>query len=50
MFVNSVILSGLVSSPEQWRWSIYRFYFLDERGPVRVNEGWGKISFSAPAA
>jgi putative transposase len=35
---------GLVSSPEQWRWSSYRFYFLDEAGPVRVNEGWTKIS------
>ena len=36
---------GLVASPEQWRWSSYRFYLLGERGPVRVNEGWGKISF-----
>ena len=35
---------------EQWRWSSYRFYFLDEAGPVRVNEGWSKISFRAPAA
>src|SRR6185437_11828118 len=25
----------------------YRFYFLDEAGPVRVNEGWSKISFEA---
>jgi hypothetical protein len=22
----------------------YRFYLFDEPGPVRVNEGWGKIS------
>ena len=36
---------GLVSSPEQWRWSSYRCYLLGEVGPVRVNEGWGKISF-----
>ena len=36
---------GLVGSPEQWRWSSYRFYLLGEPGPVRVNEGWGKISF-----
>lgn len=36
---------GLVSSPEQWRWSRYRFYLLDEAGPVRVNEGWTEISF-----
>ncbi len=40
---------GLVKSPEQWRWSSYRFYLLHEAGPVRVNEGWAKISFRAPA-
>jgi putative transposase len=38
---------GLVDAPEQWRWSSYRHYLLDEAGLVRVNEGWGKISFSA---
>lgn len=36
---------GLVDAPEQWRWSSYRFYLLDEPGPVKVNEGWPKISF-----
>jgi putative transposase len=36
---------GLVGAPEDWRWSSYRFYLLDEAGPVRVNEGWAKISF-----
>jgi hypothetical protein len=36
---------GLVESPEQWRWSSYRHYLLDEDGPVRVNVGWGRISF-----
>jgi len=36
---------GLVGSPEEWRWSSYRFYFLDEAGPVRVNAGWTEISF-----
>jgi putative transposase len=41
---------GLVESPEPWRWSSYRFYLLDEAGPVRVNQGWTKISFRAPAA
>jgi hypothetical protein len=41
---------GLVSAPEEWRWSSYRFYLLDEAGPVRVNEGWGKISFPNHAA
>jgi hypothetical protein len=36
---------GLVESPEQWRWSSYRFYLLDEAGPVKVNEGLTKIPF-----
>ena len=36
---------GLVDSPEQWRWSSYRFYLLGEPGPVRVNVGWTAISF-----
>jgi putative transposase len=31
---------GLVESPEQSRWSSYRFYLLGETGPVRMNEGW----------
>jgi hypothetical protein len=41
---------GLVESPEQWRWSSSRFYQLGEPGIVRVNEGWGKISFRKRAA
>jgi putative transposase len=41
---------GLVEAPEQWRWSSYRFYLLDEGGPVRVNEGWTKISFQSRVA
>ena len=41
---------GLVGIPEGWPWSSYRFYLLDEAGPVRVNEGWGKISFRDHAA
>ncbi|HTR26638.1 MAG TPA: transposase [Terriglobales bacterium] len=36
---------GLVASAEQWRWSSYRFYLLDEAGAVRVNVGWGRIWF-----
>jgi putative transposase len=36
---------GLVESPEQWRSSSYRFYLFGESGPVRINEGWGEISF-----
>jgi len=45
---------GLAETPAGWRWSSYRFYFLDESGPLRVpmrmNEGWGKISFREHAA
>ncbi len=36
---------GLVETPEQWRWSSYRFYFLEESGLVRLNQGWPVISF-----
>ena len=36
---------GLVQSPEQWRWSSYRFYLLEEVGAVQVNVGWTEISF-----
>jgi putative transposase len=41
---------GLASAPEQWLWSSYRFYLLDEAGLVRVNEGWTEISFRDHAA
>ena len=41
---------GLVESPEQWRWSSYRYYLLGEAGPVRVNQGWTKISLRDRAA
>jgi len=42
---------GLVSSPELWRWSSFRDYFLGEAGPVRVNE-WEvlKMKIRPPAA
>jgi REP-associated tyrosine transposase len=36
---------GLVGQPEQWLWSSYRYYAMREAAPVRVNEGWAKISF-----
>ncbi len=29
---------GLVSKPEEWRWSSARYYLLGEPGPVLVNE------------
>lgn len=41
---------GLAESPEQWRWSSYRFYLLEEPGKVRVNVGWSEISFRDRAA
>ena len=42
---------GLVASPELWRWSSFRAYFLGEAGPVRVNE-WDvlKMKIRPPAA
>ena len=40
----------LVTSPEQWRWSSYRHYWLDEPGLVQVHVGWGEISFRQPVA
>lgn len=42
---RNAVKRGLVASPEDWRWSSYRFYALDEAGVVQVNEGWTKISF-----
>jgi putative transposase len=27
---------GLVASPEQWRWSSYRYYALGENGAVKI--------------
>jgi putative transposase len=29
---------GLVSSPEQWPWSSYRYYLCGEKGPVKIND------------
>ena len=40
----------LVESPELWRWSSYRYYLLNEAGPVQVNVGWGEITFRDGAA
>ncbi|HUK46479.1 MAG TPA: hypothetical protein VLW06_02765 [Terriglobales bacterium] len=37
------VTRGLAASPEQWRWSSYRFYWLGEPALVRVNEGWGRF-------
>jgi putative transposase len=29
---------GLVSSPEQWRWSSFRWYLCREEGPVKIDD------------
>jgi REP-associated tyrosine transposase len=29
---------GLVESPEDWRWSSFRWYLSGEKGPVRIND------------
>jgi hypothetical protein len=29
---------GLAKSPEQWRWSSFRWYLYGEAGPVRLND------------
>ncbi len=42
--------SGAVNLGHPPNRSSYRFYLLDEAGPVRVNQGWTEISFRAPAA
>jgi putative transposase len=31
------VTRALVQSPEQWRWSSFRFYAFGEKGPVTVN-------------
>jgi putative transposase len=32
------VARGLVDSPEQWRWSSFRWYSSGEVGPVRIND------------
>lgn len=32
------VTRGLVASPEQWRWSSYRYYRYGEEGPVKIGE------------
>ncbi len=44
------VTRGLAESPEQWRWSSYRFYLLGEPGAVQVNVGWTEISFRGRVA
>jgi hypothetical protein len=33
---NNPVERGRVAAPEEWRWSSYRFYALDEVGPVTI--------------
>jgi putative transposase len=47
---HNPVKRGMVSQAEDWRWSSYRFYFMDEAGAVGVNQGWGVISFRDGAA
>jgi putative transposase len=35
---RNAVRRGLVTSPEQWRWSSFRAYALGEKGMVAVNE------------
>ena len=32
------VTRGLVASPEQWRWSSFRWYWCGEKGPVKIND------------
>src|SRR5580704_2381770 len=32
------VTRGLVASPEQWRWSSFRWYSCGEPGPVKIND------------
>jgi len=32
------VTRGLVASPEQWRWSSFRWYLCREPGPVKIND------------
>ncbi len=34
------VKGGLVERPEDWRWSSYRDYLLEEKGMVEVDRGW----------
>jgi hypothetical protein len=42
---------GLVATPELWRWSSFRSYFLSESGLVKIND-WEvlKMKIRPPAA
>jgi putative transposase len=35
---NNPVRRGLVASPEEWRWSSYRWYLNREAGPVKIDD------------
>lgn len=41
---------GLVARPEDWPWSTYRHYALDEKGIVSVESPWGAYKRKHPSA
>ncbi len=41
---------GLVEKPEDWRWSSYRHYALDEQGIVAVESPWASYRRNHPSA
>ncbi len=40
---------GLVTAPELWRWSSYRWYATGERGVVKLND-WPEAKLAMKAA
>ena len=41
---------GLVEKPEDWPWSSYRHYALDEQGPVAIESPWAAYMRNHPSA
>jgi putative transposase len=41
---------GLVTKPEDWPWSSYRHYALDEQGTVAVESPWAAYKRNHPSA
>jgi putative transposase len=44
------VTRGLVESPQQWRWSSFRWYLCGEPGPVRINDTEILVMTSRPPA
>jgi putative transposase len=43
------VTRGLVDTPDQWRWSSFRFYAYQETGPLRVDD-WSVLQVDSHAA